>query len=168
MLRVCLVRHGVAEERGARWPDDGLRPLTAKGIQQWQAAAKGLLSVFEPELILTSPLVRAKQTADILGRAANKTRVVEAASLASDDVSEVIEDARRTGLRAVAAVGHEPWLSETLAWAVAPGGAVVDFKKGAAALIRFELAVGEGAGTLEWFLPPGLLRRLSEQGRSKR
>lgn len=168
MLRVCLVRHAVAEERGPRWPDDRLRPLTAKGIAQWEAGAKGLLTVFEPDLILTSPLVRARQTADILARAANKTRVVEAISLASDDVSEVIEDARRTGMGSVAAVGHEPWLSETLAWAVAPGGAVVEFKKGAAALLRFDLAVGEGAGVLEWFLPPGLLRRLSDPGRSKR
>ena len=62
-----LVRHGVAEERGPKWPDDGKRPLSADGMSRLKKSARGLdrLDV-KFDVILTSPLVRARQTADIL------------------------------------------------------------------------------------------------------
>src|SRR5262249_8330961 len=66
MKRVYLVRHAIAEERGPKWPDDTLRPLTERGKRRFATGAAGFASLEEaPDRILTSPLVRAKQTAEI-------------------------------------------------------------------------------------------------------
>ena len=59
-----LVRHGLAEERGDAWPDDTKRPLTDEGISRMRKAARGLARLgVSVEVVLTSPLVRARQTA---------------------------------------------------------------------------------------------------------
>ena len=66
-LSLYLVRHGLAAERGAEWPDDGKRPLVPRGVARLRkeaAALKTLDVTFD--VILTSPLTRAKQTADVL------------------------------------------------------------------------------------------------------
>ena len=62
-----LVRHGLAEERGEKWPDDTKRPLTEEGIVRMRKAARGLARLgVAVDVVLTSPLVRARQTADIV------------------------------------------------------------------------------------------------------
>src|SRR5262245_28722186 len=62
-----IVRHAIAAERSEKWPDDSKRPLTNTGASRWRFGVKGL-SALRPEidLVLTSPLVRAAQTAEIL------------------------------------------------------------------------------------------------------
>ena len=65
-----LVRHGLAEERGDAWPDDTKRPLTDEGISRMRKGARGLARLgLSVEVVLTSPLVRARQTAEILAAA---------------------------------------------------------------------------------------------------
>src|SRR5262245_15233538 len=65
-----LVRHAIAAERGDEWPDDAKRPLTKRGIRRFRECATGLReSGVAVDEIFTSPLVRAKQTADILAAA---------------------------------------------------------------------------------------------------
>src|SRR6185503_19145857 len=65
-----LVRHAIAAERGEEWPDDTKRPLTERGIQRFREAAAGLKGLeVRIDEIFTSPLVRAKQTADLLAAA---------------------------------------------------------------------------------------------------
>ncbi|MGI9116098.1 MAG: SixA phosphatase family protein, partial [Gaiellales bacterium] len=68
MTDVVIVRHAIAEERDPqRWPDDGLRPLTAFGRERFAPAARGLGTlVGRPERVLASPYVRTWQTAEIL------------------------------------------------------------------------------------------------------
>ena len=62
-----FVRHGLAEERGEAWPEDTKRPLTDEGIARFRKAEKGLSRVgVAVDVVLTSPLVRARQTAEIL------------------------------------------------------------------------------------------------------
>jgi len=69
-FHLYLVRHAVAEERGADWPDDSQRPLTAEGSKRWRREAHGLAALgARPDLILTSPFTRARQTADLLAAA---------------------------------------------------------------------------------------------------
>jgi phosphohistidine phosphatase SixA len=64
---ICLVRHAIAVERGTPgYEDDFARPLTADGRKRMTLAAAGLAKVFGAQMILTSPLVRAAQTADVL------------------------------------------------------------------------------------------------------
>ena len=63
-MELCLVRHAIAVDRGTPgYEDDSLRPLTSRGRDRMRVAAQGLRSFFTPEAILTSPLLRAKQTA---------------------------------------------------------------------------------------------------------
>src|SRR6476659_2719557 len=62
-----LIRHGVAEERGDKWPDDSKRPLSADGISSMEKAARGLARLgVRVDVLLTSPLVRTRQTAEIV------------------------------------------------------------------------------------------------------
>ena len=161
MVDLCLVRHGIAEERGPAWPDDRLRPLTRRGVERWTVGAAGLLRVIEPQVVLTSPLVRARQTATILAEAGAGVPVVEVESLANGDMAAVGRDVAAARAEVVAVVGHEPWMSELLAWSITPrSAAYVDFKKGAAALVSFPDGPEEGSGMLRWFLSPAVLRQL--------
>ena len=82
-FHLYLVRLAIAEERGAAWPDDAKRPLTADGAKRWRREAAGLAALdARPDLILTSPYARARQTADLLAAAcAKKPKVVELAAL---------------------------------------------------------------------------------------
>src|SRR6185503_19114772 len=65
-----LIRHGMAEERGDAWPDDAKRPLSEEGMERLRKSARGLarLDVWI-DVVFTSPLVRARQTADIVSAA---------------------------------------------------------------------------------------------------
>src|SRR3979411_2836134 len=66
-FELYLIRHGIAEERGDTWPDDAKRPLTEEGMASMRKEARGLarLGVIL-DVVLSSPLVRAKQTAELL------------------------------------------------------------------------------------------------------
>ena len=67
MRSLYLVRHAIAFERGQDWPDDTKRPLTHKGAARMREVVDGLLALgVELDLVITSPLVRAKQTADLV------------------------------------------------------------------------------------------------------
>ena len=76
MKCLYLVRHAVAEERGPAWPDDTLRPLTERGQRRFARAATGFVRLEGvPDSILTSPLVRARQTAEIAGESTAEARL---------------------------------------------------------------------------------------------
>src|SRR6478672_8046810 len=111
-----LVRHGLAEERGEAWPDDAKRPLTEDGIDRMRKAARGLARLGAViDVVLTSPLVRARQTADIVAGAIEpRPSLVNAESLAPSGtyaavVAELEKHAKKTR---IALVGHEPNIGE--------------------------------------------------------
>jgi phosphohistidine phosphatase len=150
-----MVRHGIAAERGS-YTDDGLRPLTDRGRDRMQAAAQGLATLLQPDVILTSPLVRARETAELIaGTTGASIQLCEA--LASGDHESLMAAAHA---ETVIAVGHEPHISSYLEWALGTKHLPVEIKKGSAALVMFEGAPGPGAGELEWFMPPRALREL--------
>jgi phosphohistidine phosphatase len=163
-FHLYLVRHAVAEERGPAWPDDAQRPLTADGARRWRRQAAGLAAIdARPDLILTSPFTRARQTADLLAAAfAKKPKVVELPALQPGarprDVLRALEpDARRAS---VALVGHEPGLGELAALLIG-FKTPPEFKKGGVA--RIDVAIlppAAGSGVLHWWLTPKLLRAL--------
>jgi phosphohistidine phosphatase len=164
-MKVFLVRHAIAHERNrTRWPDDALRPLTPGGKDKFRRAARGLARHLPRNVVLlTSPYVRARETATLLAKALRRAKVVECAELASHEpASKAFELLRRRREKAVVLVGHEPNCSTFLAAAL--GGAQarleIAFKKGGAALIEFPKKVGVGQATLYWMLPPRLLRAL--------
>jgi phosphohistidine phosphatase len=162
-VEICLVRHGIAVERGTRgFERDELRPLTAEGRRKMAQSAAGLARLFAPEGIFSSPLVRAWQTAEILAKAW-KLKPKELDSLGDGDHAGVLEALRDAKFERVALVGHEPWMTELLALLVSGGAQglpMSSFKKGGAALVSGE-TVSAGKFSLEWFIQPGMLRRLA-------
>ena len=65
-IELYLIRHGIAEERGPEWPDDSKRPLTGKGITALKQEAKALAALgISFDLIISSPLMRTRQTANV-------------------------------------------------------------------------------------------------------
>jgi phosphohistidine phosphatase len=162
---VYLIRHGVAEERGDAWPDDSKRPLTEDGTSRMRKAARGLSRlgvVFD--IVLTSPLVRARQTAEIVaGGLAPRPSLVNLDSLAPDAgyaalITELEKHARKPR---IALVGHEPDIGELAARLIGSRRSI-EFKKGAICRIDVDDIPPTGPGQLRWFITPKILLALKK------
>src|SRR6188472_878007 len=118
-FELYLIRHGLAAERGEQYPDDTKRPLTTRGIQRLRRAGKALASLDVAfDVILTSPLVRTRQTADALASAFREPPpIVNAPSLAPGGSHNAIVDdlAKQHRRKKIAIVGHEPGIGELAA-----------------------------------------------------
>jgi phosphohistidine phosphatase len=160
-----LVRHAIAADRGPAWPDDSKRPLTAKGTTRMREAARGLRSLdVTIDVILTSPLVRSKQTADALAdaiRPAPPVNVVPALAPGGtpQQVAEALDAFRKA--RRMALIGHEPGLGELAAWFTG-ARAPLPFKKGGVCRIDLPTFSPAGVGQLVWFATPKMLRGLAK------
>lgn len=164
-VELYLVRHAIAAPRGAEWPDDDKRPLTARGVARFKEAVAGLRALgMEVDEIFTSPLVRATQTADLLaGGLTGKppVRTLDALSPGHEPRSVLAQLARASRRRRVALVGHEPGLGELAAHLIGAGRAL-PFKKGGVCRIDVESLSSRRAGALAWFVTPRLLRALGD------
>src|SRR5207249_7694648 len=129
-----LVRHGVAEQRGEAWPDDSKRPLTEQGISRLRKSARGLARIGVGfDVILTSPLVRARQTAEVVAGALDaRPPIVIAESLVpGGQYQAVLADLEKQTRRPrIALVGHEPGIGELTA-RLAGSRHPIEVKKGA-------------------------------------
>lgn len=156
---ICyFLRHGPARD-AAQWQgSDDDRPLTEKGSERMAALAKRLAKMdLDIDFIITSPLVRAKQTATIVADALDLCdELVEDARLAGDFGPEALREilSERRNANAIVLVGHEPTMSMTIGHAI--GGARIDFKKGAIACIDFPDPQSPH-GELLWMAPPKIL-----------
>jgi phosphohistidine phosphatase len=163
MLELYLIRHGIAAERGEEWPDDSKRPLTSQGIAKLKKEARGLVALdVSFEQIVSSPLVRTRQTADVIADALkNKPPISTSDALApAGTPAAVIEEiAKHVRKARVALVGHEPNLGE-LAAQLIRSRTPLEFKKGGICRIDFDVLPPKGAGALRWFLTPRMLRKL--------
>lgn len=163
-MEVFLVRHAIAHERNrARWPNDAKRPLTPAGKDKFRKAARGLADLLpKSAVLLTSPFVRARDTAAILAKQLRRTKIIECRELASGaSVHKVFELLRARRERAVILVGHEPNLSTLLSACLSEHARLkIDFKKGGAACIAFAARIEPGRATFRWMLPPRTLRAL--------
>jgi phosphohistidine phosphatase len=163
-LELYLIRHGVAAERGEDFPDDSKRPLTNAGISRLRKEAKaldGLGVAFDH--IITSPLVRTKQTADIFAEALkSKPSVSQSDALAPAGTSTAVvqELAKHMRKGRIALVGHEPNIGE-LAARLIGARMPFEFKKGAICRIDFEVFPPKGMGQLRWFVTPRMLREIA-------
>ena len=160
-----FVRHGLAAERGDAWPDDTKRPLTEEGMSRLRKAARGLARLgVSVEVVLTSPLVRARQTAEIVaGGLDPRPSLVNVDSLAPDGtyaavVADLEKHARKTR---IALVGHEPMMGE-LAARLIGSRHPIEFKKGGICRIDVEDLPPAGPGDLRWMLTPKILRALKK------
>jgi phosphohistidine phosphatase len=158
-MRVFIIRHAIAADRAPGVVDDERR-LTKRGKKRFRGAARGLARLYPPpSALVSSPLVRARQTARIAARAWDRLKVRRDDALAGGSVEDVLTLlARFPASDAVALVGHEPQLSELLAHLVGSNDAArLAFKKGGVAVV--DLPEGtRSVGRLAAFLPPGVLR----------
>ena len=165
MLELYLIRHGIAAERGKEWPDDSKRPLTPDGISRLRKTARGLNAIGVGfDQIVTSPLVRTRQTADIFAEELkSKPPVVTADALApaGTPASVIQEIARHVRKPRVALVGHEPNLGELAAQLIG-SRTPLEFKKGGICRIDFDMLPPKGGGMLRWFMTPKVLRKLGD------
>jgi phosphohistidine phosphatase len=177
-MKLLVVRHAIAMEReeyqaepsaDATRPghkDDALRPLTIEGIRKMRRNAKGLVNLVpRPNALITSPLTRAYQTAEILrdvweGLDIRQTEALRPKSKPGDLVkwirAHTDEDAHLLTI-----VGHEPHLTELIGWLLTgQQHSFLELKKGGACLLSFDNAISRSAGTLEWLATPAQLRAL--------
>jgi phosphohistidine phosphatase len=159
--QLYFIRHGVAESRGEAWPDDTKRPLSEDGASRTRKAARGLERLgVSLDVVLTSPLVRARQTAEIVASAFDaRPPIVAVESLAPDGtyqavLSDLEKQARRSS---IALVGHAPGIGEVAA-RLAGSRHPFEFKKGAVCRIDVETLPPAGPGSLRWFLTTRILR----------
>jgi phosphohistidine phosphatase len=160
-----LIRHGVAEERGEAWPDDAKRPLSEEGMTRMRKSIRGLAGLdVTVDVILSSPLVRTKQTAEIVAAGLDpRPPIVVVESLAPGGApAAILADLEKHARKArVGIVGHEPGIGELAARLIGSRHAV-QFKKGAICRIDVDDLPPAGPGELRWFLPPKFLRALKK------
>jgi len=163
---LCIMRHGVAVTRGAAGiGDDAKRPLTPEGKKKMQEIAQGLTRLgVEIDWIVTSPLVRAVETAGLVAdsRQGNLPMDFSDALRPGGSAEALISFlAKHPNRKRVLVVGHEPDLSDLAARLIGAGrNAHLAFKKGGCCLIHFSEFPPKSPGQLVWWLTPRVLRRL--------
>jgi phosphohistidine phosphatase len=169
-MKLLIIRHAIAVSRNSPDLPDDERPLTGRGRRRFRKAADGLARIVDrPDVLLTSPLRRAVQTAEIAAKAWGRIEPVEEPALAGSDLDAMLGAAMARAQgggdaedATVALIGHEPSVSELVARLI--GGARaegLEFRKGGAALVELRGALPEGS-RLIWYLPPRVLRTLGE------
>jgi phosphohistidine phosphatase len=168
-MDLLLIRHAdagdAAEFAGSGRPDDE-RPLSDEGRRKMRQVARGLREVVPKIAVLaSSPLVRARETAEIVAAEFDGLETETAPALRPGEppaaLAQWLERRRPGGVAAV--VGHEPHLSETVGWLVTgTARSILELKKGAACLLSCDAAWGAGAAVLRWALAPGQLRALGD------
>lgn len=166
-MDLYVLRHGVADARGhLAYPDDDERPLTAKGIRRMRRQTRGLNSIgLSLDVIITSPLVRALQTAEIVHRRLDDPgELAISASLApSGDPRAPIDEisTRYSSADNVMLVGHEPYLSALISLLVTGSTQpVIRLKKGALCKLRVVSPSYGRCGWIEWSLTPRQMVKL--------
>ena len=158
-MKLYLLRHGIATDIDAWHGNDAERPLTPEGRRFMERAAKGMEDLgVHPDRIITSPLKRAKETAQIVAKRMQPAELVEDVRLApSFDLKSLAQLLREYGNQeTLMLVGHEPDFSRTIGKLI--GEARVDLKKGGLARIDLDDA-SSARGELVWLMPPKSLMR---------
>jgi len=155
-VRLHLLRHAHAGDAIDWEGDDALRPLTQKGRGQAERLGRFLRDHgVRPDVIVSSPKVRALQTAEIV--AAELGMTVRRDARLGDEFGkrELWALLDELGAREPMLVGHDPDLSGLLAYLIDAVG--LPMRKATLATIDLETRLGDGEGVLRWLLPPELL-----------
>lgn len=160
-MDVYLLRHGLAVDRDTRaFAEDSERPLTPKGERKlWQVAEAMEALELSFDLILSSPFVRARQTAEIVAEAFNARKKLQFSDSLTPggNAKELIELLNRLepAPEAVLLVGHEPYLSELISLLISGHSkALVMMKKGGLCKLEVEALKLGRCAALAWLLTP--------------
>jgi phosphohistidine phosphatase len=166
-MKLLVIRHGLAEDRdefARTGKDDSERPLTRDGRRKMRQNAKGLREIVEGiDLVATSPLIRAQQTAEIVSEVFSDARIETIDTLTPDrEPAELMSWLlTQVGSGTVSVVGHDPHLGRLVSFALAGHtDSFVELKKGGACLLQFENEPAASKARLLWLLTPAQLREL--------
>jgi phosphohistidine phosphatase len=164
-MQVYFVRHATAASKSSWTQDDELRPLTRAGRRRFAAAAAALVAAgcVRLDLIVTSPLVRARETAELFrDTLGGQVEIVDDPRLGTGfdmgDFSAII--AEHAEMNALAIVGHNPSFGGVLS--AVTGGSAIDVRKGAIALVDIADAA-DPVGRLLWLAPPSLFGSAADE-----
>ena len=155
-MKLCFLRHGEADWPNWNKPDDE-RPLTERGRKEMKRVAKFLQRLkFSADAILTSPLPRASQTAEIVAARLGIELKTETALAHGFNVERLRRLLGKTDADCIMVVGHEPEFSEVVKELT--GGEVKLSKAGVALL---EVNQGCTSGRLLWLFPPKIAKAIA-------
>lgn len=160
-MKLYILRHGDAGDHGdPRYPNDAARPLTSKGIKRTRQLGNALRQMgISFDVIFSSPLIRARQTAEIVARSLKSEKKLRITNhLTPDgafvDILAQVENARPTS-KAILLVGHEPYLSGLISLICAGGGMLnLVLKKGGLCRMEVDVVKPGRCAVLEWLLSP--------------
>lgn len=167
-MELYLIRHALAQQLGLKNDfTDEKRTLTSEGRDRMREAARGLRKLgVQLDLLLTSPLVRAVETAEIVGEALgiSKKEIISTDRLApGGSADELFAEIKSHGIESVALVGHQPDLGEIIAKIVQANSKLsIDLKKGSICCINVVETVPSLRGELVWLMTPKQLRSLAK------
>ena len=168
-MDLYVLRHAIAVERGA--PEirrDSDRPLSSAGRKKMQRIARGMRALkIRPDLILSSPYLRARQTAELVAREFDAESILELSPLleVGGDPEELMNllGGEHASMGSVIVVGHEPSLSELISVLLSGDERMaVTMKKGGLCKLTLESPRYGRCATLEWLLTPRQLTRLAD------
>jgi phosphohistidine phosphatase len=166
-MKLLIIRHGPAGDR-AEWEaegrDDRLRPLTSQGKKEMRRVAEGLATLVPRiDVLATSPLVRAVQTAEIVASQYDCDTVTVEVLAPGNDPEKVVGWLRGQRGDTVAVVGHEPDLSSVACYLLTgKPSSFLTLKKCGTCLLELSDPPGPGQVTLEWLLIPRVLKQLAK------
>ena len=157
-VEIFFRRHADAGDPLAWVGPDEDRPLSAKGERQAERVARHLEAIgADPDAIITSPLLRAFQTAEAVAKRLGREVIISdrlAGGLDVEALAELLDEAGKPGRPLL--VGHDPEFSETVSALIGAAGIAV--RKGALVRVDAALPLVEGGGELRWLIPPDALK----------
>ena len=162
-MDLYIIRHAIAVDEGSpEYEEDSQRPLTDKGKKKMRQIAKGLRTLgVDFDLILSSPYIRAKETAEILADVFKaKTDIAFSETLVpmGDPDLLIAEMNEKYSVNSIALVGHEPFLSALVGLLVSDNAAIdMTLKKGGVCRLSADDLHHTRKATLEWLITPGIL-----------
>jgi phosphohistidine phosphatase len=168
-MKLYIIRHAIAVDEGTpEYEQDSDRPLTDKGRKKMRQIARGLRALGVGfDLILSSPYIRASETADILADVFKmKKKIAYSENLIPMGEPDLLiaEINESHTVDSLALVGHEPNLSAFVGLLAAEGAKLdVTIKKGGVCLLSADNLHQDRRATLEWLLTPGILVEIAEK-----
>ena len=166
-MDIYILRHGEAQPR-SKDVAEADRKLTPQGRDDVERVSRlARAAKVQPDLVLSSPYARARQTAEVAIQAFErlKSPLQETPALLPGGSPKQVwkEIKSHAGSRQLLLVGHEPQFSELVAYLLASPTLRLDLKKGALVRIRMDQLAGEPHGELKWVLTPGLAKSATKR-----